>query len=65
MDDARSKKVQELVFALVADSNQGWLSLQKFFLQEPVDQSLNRPWKVISWLLGLRHSMETLSVVKS
>jgi hypothetical protein len=51
MDVARSKEVQELVFALVADRNQDWLSLQEFFIQEPVDQSLNRPWTVISWLL--------------
>jgi hypothetical protein len=31
MDDARSKEVQELVVASVADRNQDWLSLREFF----------------------------------
>jgi hypothetical protein len=52
MNDARSKEVQELVVALIADRNQDWLSLQEFFIQELVDQSLYRPWTAIWWLLG-------------
>jgi hypothetical protein len=51
MDDARSKEVQEFVFALVAVRNQDWLSLQELFIQEPVYQPLNRPWAVTLWLL--------------